>query len=389
MTVILSAQRTPVGSFGGTLSTLTSTQLGSTAIAAAIQKAGVNVNDVSEVIMGCVLTSGVGQAPARQAALGAGLPDYVPCTTLGKVCGSGMKAVMMADQAIRSGDSKIVVAGGMESMSNAPYLLAKARYGYKMGDGVVIDSMMNDGLVDAYDKCAMGIAADSCAVSNNISRELQDEFTIQSYTRAQFSIANGVFKDEICSVIVKDRKGDIIVDKDEEPAKTNFDKIPTLKPVFTKDGTVTAANASKINDGGAALVLASEDIANELGLKPIAKIIAQAQHAQKPMEFTTAPIGAIEKVLTKSKLSIDDIDLFEINEAFAVVALAAKNALGIPNEKLNVNGGAVAIGHPIGASGARILTTLIYALKLKGLKRGLAGICIGGGEATAIIIEMM
>jgi acetyl-CoA C-acetyltransferase len=386
MTVILSAQRTPVGSFGGTLSTLTSTQLGSTAIAAAIQKAGVNVNDVSEVIMGCVLTSGVGQAPARQAALGAGLPDYVPCTTLGKVCGSGMKAVMMADQAIRSGDSKIVVAGGMESMSNAPYLLAKARYGYKMGDGVVIDSMMNDGLVDAYDKCAMGIAADSCAVSNNISRELQDEFTIQSYTRAQFSIANGVFKDEICSVIVKDRKGDIIVDKDEEPAKTNFDKIPTLKPVFTKDGTVTAANASKINDGGAALVLASEDIANELGLKPIAKIIA---HAQKPMEFTTAPIGAIEKVLTKSKLSIDDIDLFEINEAFAVVALAAKNALGIPNEKLNVNGGAVAIGHPIGASGARILTTLIYALKLKGLKRGLAGICIGGGEATAIIIEMM
>lgn len=387
--VILSAARTPVGSFGGTLSTLTAPQLGSVAIAAALERAGVKPEQVSEVVMGNVLTAGVGQSPARQAAIGAGIPNSVPTLTIGKVCGSGMKAVMLADQMIRCGDAQIVVAGGQESMSVAPYLLDKARNGYRMGDGKVIDSMMHDGLTDAYDKVAMGIAADACAVSCNVPREAQDEFAIESYKRAQTSIGEGRFKDEIAPVTVKDRKGDIVVDTDEDPFKTNFDKIPTLKPVFTKDGTVTAANASKINDGAAALVIADETYAAQNGLQPLARIVAQSSHAHAPMEFTTAPIDAIKKVLEKAGLTMEDIDLFEINEAFAVVALAAQNALEIPSEKLNVNGGAVAIGHPIGASGARILTTLVHALKNRGLKRGLAAICIGGGEATALIIEMV
>jgi acetyl-CoA C-acetyltransferase len=385
--VILSAARTPVGSFGGTLSTLSAPELGAIAIKAALERAGVSPDQVSEVILGNVLTAGVGQAPARQAAIGAGVPNSVPCTTIGKVCGSGMKAVMMADQMIRCGDATVVVAGGQESMSTAPYILDKARTGYRMGDGKIIDSMMHDGLTDAYDKVAMGIAADSCAVSCNVPREAQDEFAIESYRRAQNAIATGLFKDEIAPVVVKDRKGETVVDTDEEPSKTNFDKIPTLKPVFTKDGTVTAANASKINDGAAALVIADEEYASSHGLTPMARIVAQSSHAQAPMEFTTAPVDAIKKVLAKAGLTIDDIDLFEVNEAFAVVSLAAKNALNIPHEKLNVNGGAVAIGHPIGASGARILTTLLHALKARGLKRGLAAICIGGGEATAMIVE--
>ncbi|MDB5033397.1 MAG: acetyl-CoA acetyltransferase [Chlorobi bacterium] len=387
--VILSAARTPVGSFGGTLSSVRAPQLGATAIRAALERAGIQGDQVSEVIFGNVLTAGLGQAPARQAALGAGIPNSVPCTTIAKVCGSGMKSVMMADQAIRCGDASIVVAGGQESMSLAPYILDKARNGYRMGDGKIIDSMMLDGLTDAYDNVPMGVAADACAVSCNVPREAQDEFTIESYRRAQTSIAEGRFRDEIVPVVVKDRKGDVTVDTDEDPAKTNFDKIPTLKPVFSKDGTVTAANASKINDGAAALVLADEEYAAKNGLKPMARIVAQSSHAQAPMEFTTAPVDAIRKVLAKAGLSMDDIDLFEVNEAFAVVALAAKNALGIPHDKLNINGGAVAIGHPIGASGARILTTLLYALKNRNLKRGLAAICIGGGEATAVIVEMM
>lgn len=388
-TVILSAVRTPVGSFGGALASVSAPKLGATAIKAALERAGVAPEQVSEVIMGNVLTAGVGQAPARQAALGAGVPNSVPCTTIGKVCGSGMKSVMMADQAIRCGDAKIVVAGGQESMSLAPYLLDKARYGYRLGNGSIIDSMQYDGLTDAYDNVAMGIAADACAVACNVPREAQDSFAIESYHRAQTSIADGRFKAEIVPVVIQDRKGETVVDTDEEPSKTNFDKIPTLRPVFTKDGTVTAANASKINDGAAALVLADEAFAASAGLKPLARIIAQAQHAQAPMEFTTAPVEAINKVLAKAALTLDDIDLFEVNEAFAVVALAAQNAIGIPAEKLNVNGGAVAIGHPIGASGARILTTLVHALLQRGQKRGLAAICIGGGEATAVIIEMI
>jgi acetyl-CoA C-acetyltransferase len=298
-----------------------------------------------------------------------------------------MKSVMVADQMIRAGDVGLVVAGGQESMSNAPYLLDKARTGYRFGDSTIIDSMTHDGLQDAYDHVAMGVAADACAVACNVPREAQDEFAIESYRRAQSSIAEGRFKDEIAPVTVKDRKGDVVVDTDEDPAKTNFDKIPTLRPAFTKEGTVTAANASKINDGAAALVLASEEKAKELGLKPMAKIIAQSSHAQAPMEFTNAPVDAVRKVLDKAGLTIDDIDLFEVNEAFAVVSLVAQNALGIPKEKLNVNGGAVALGHPIGASGARILTTLLHAMKQRNAKRGLAAICIGGGEATAMIVE--
>ncbi len=385
--VILSAARTPVGSFGGTLSTLSAPELGAVAIKAALERAGIAPEQVSEVIMGNVLTAGIGQAPARQAALGAGIPNSVPCTTIGKVCGSGMKAVMMADQMIRCGDATVVVAGGQESMSTAPYLLDKARNGYRMGDGKVVDSMMHDGLTDAYDKIPMGVAADSCAVNCNVPRESQDEFAIESYRRAQSSIAEGRFKNEIAPVTIKDRKGETVVDTDEEPAKTNFDKIPSLKPVFTKEGSVTAANASKINDGAAALVIADEEYARQNGLEPMARIVAQSSHAQAPLEFTTAPVDAIKKVLQKANLTIADIDLFEVNEAFAVVSLAAQNALEIPKEKMNVNGGAVAIGHPIGASGARILTTLVHAMKARGAKRGLAAICIGGGEATALVLE--
>lgn len=388
-TVILSAARTPIGSFGGSLSSIPAPQLGATAIKAALERAGVSPENVEEVIMGNVLTAGVGQSPARQAALGAGIPDSVPTLTIGKVCGSGMKSVMLADQVIRAGDAKLIVAGGQESMSMAPYLLPNGRYGYKFGDGKILDSMQYDGLTDAYDNVAMGVAADACAVACNINRNDQDSFAIESYRRAQASINEGRFKEEISPVTIKDRKGETVVDTDEDAFKTNFDKIPTLKPVFTKDGSVTAANASTINDGAAALVLADEEYATANGLKPIARIVAQAQHAQAPMEFNTAPVTAIRRVLDKAGLTVDDIDLFEINEAFAVTALAAKNELGLPHEKLNVNGGAVALGHPIGASGARILTTLLHALKSRGLKRGLAGICIGGGEATAVIVEMV
>ena len=385
--VILSAARTPVGSFGGALSTVSAPDLGATAITGALERAGVSKDAVHEVIMGNVVTAGEGQAPARQAALGAGLPQSVACMTINKVCGSGMKAVMLADQAIRAGDAEVVVAGGMENMSQAPFYLDKARYGYGYGDGKLIDGLFHDGLRDAYDGVAMGVAADACGVSCNVPRERQDEYSVESYRRAQASTENGAFAEEIVPVTVPGRKGDTVVETDEEPARTNFDKIPTLRPVFSKEGTVTAANASTINDGAAALVVASSEWAEANGKTPLARVVASAQHSQAPMEFTTAPIEAVRKVLDKAGLSMDDIDLFEVNEAFAVVALAAQDALGIPSEKLNVRGGSVAVGHPIGASGARILTTLLHAMKEADARRGLAAICIGGGEATAIVLE--
>ncbi|MBL7976173.1 MAG: acetyl-CoA C-acetyltransferase, partial [Candidatus Kapabacteria bacterium] len=376
---IISAARTPIGAFMGSLSGFSAPQLGAVAIKAAVERAGVNPADVSEVIMGNVLTAGVGQAPARQAALGAGLPDSVPCMTINKVCGSGLKAVMLADQAIRCGDAEIVVAGGQESMTNGPYLLPKARGGYKYGNGEIVDSMQYDGLTDAYAKAPMGDFAEACATECSINRDMQDTFTIQSYNRALDAQKNGAFANEIAAVVVKDRKGDIVIDKDEEPGKVKFDKIPELKPVFKKDGTITAANASSIDDGAAAVVLASEAKVQELGLTPMAKILAQASFAHAPKDFNTAPIHAINKVLAKAGLTIDQIDLFEVNEAFSVTALAAQGTLGIPAEKMNVNGGAVALGHPIGASGARVLTTLLHALKNQGKKYGLATLCIGGG----------
>lgn len=387
--VILAATRTPIGAFMGALSSLSAPQLGAVVIKDAVQRAGIQPSDVSEVIMGNVLTAGVGQAPARQAAIFAGLPDSVPCMTINKVCGSGLKSVMLADQAIRCGDADIVVAGGQESMTNAPYLLPNARGGYKMGNGELVDSMINDGLWDVYNKFHMGIAAEMCASSCSVSREAQDEYTVMTYKRALEAQEKGWFNDEIVSVVIEDRKGSVTVSADEEPARVKFDKIPTLRPVFQKDGTITAANASTINDGASAVVIASAAKAAELGKQPLAKIVAHASFAQKPELFTTAPIGAIKRALDKAGLSIGDIDLFEVNEAFAVVNLAVKNELGIPLEKMNVHGGAVALGHPIGASGARVLTTLIYALKRQGKKYGLATLCIGGGEASAMIIEVL
>jgi acetyl-CoA C-acetyltransferase len=385
--VILSAARTPVGSFNGSLSSVPAPQLGSAAIRGALERAGVEPGQLSEVVMGNVVTAGEGQAPARQAALGADVPDSVPCMTINKVCGSGMKAVMLADQSIRAGDTEVVVAGGMENMSKAPFMLDKARTGYGYGNGTLIDALFHDGLRDAYDGNAMGVAADLCGETCNVPRGRQDDFSIESYRRAQGSIENGAFAQEIVPVTISGRKGDTVVDTDEEPPRTNFDKIPNLRPVFSKEGTVTAANASTINDGAAALVVASEEWAVANGKTPLVKIVATAQHSQKPVEFTTAPIGAIEKVLAKAGLTLDDIDLFEVNEAFAVVALAAQDALGIPSDKLNVRGGSVAVGHPIGASGARILTTLLYAMQEAEARYGLAAICIGGGEATAMIVE--
>ena len=384
---IISAQRTPIGAFLGSLSGFSAPQLGAIAIKSALEKAGIAPDQVSEVIMGNVLTAGVGQAPARQAALGAGLPDSVPCLTINKVCGSGLKSVMLADQAIRCGDAEIVVAGGQESMTNAPYLLPKGRTGYRYGNGQVIDSMAFDGLTDAYALAPMGNFAEQCASACSIDRSMQDEYAIMSYTRAIEAQKSGAFADEIAPVVIEDKKGSITIAEDEEPGKVKFDKIPSLKPVFTKDGTVTAANASSIDDGAAAIVVASEEAVQKHQLKPIAKIIAQTSFAHKPEDFNTAPISAIQQVLNKAGMSINDIDLFEVNEAFAVTALAAKDTLGIPVEKMNVHGGAIALGHPIGASGARVLTTLLHALKRHGKKYGLATLCIGGGEASAVIVE--
>jgi len=385
--VILKGARTPIGSFMGSLAEVTAPQLGSIAIKAALSRSGVKPEDVGEVFMGCVLPAGVGQAPARQASIGAGIPNSVPCTTVNKVCGSGMKAAMFGVQSILLGDNDIVVAGGMESMSNSPYLLDKARSGYKMGNGTLVDSMIKDGLWDVYNDFHMGNAAELCAAECNVPREAQDEFAIRSYKLANQSIDAGYFKSEIVPVSVKKGKETVEVSEDEEPRRVKYEKIPTLKPAFIPTGTVTAANASSINDGAAALVLSSEEYAKKHNLKVSAKILAYASHAQAPEWFTTAPIKAIENVLHKAKMTIDQIDLFEINEAFAVVNLAAQQKLRIPMEKLNVLGGAIALGHPIGASGARIILTLLTALELRDARYGLAAICIGGGEATAMIIE--
>ncbi|CUS95946.1 acetyl-CoA C-acetyltransferase [Candidatus Kryptobacter tengchongensis] len=388
--VIASACRTPIGSFNGALSPLPAPKLGAIVIEEALRRANVPKEMVDEVIMGCVLTAGVGQAPARQAAIFAGLPTKVECMTINKVCGSGLKAVMLATQAIKLGDADIIVAGGMESMSNAPYLLEKARTGYRMGHGQLIDSMIKDGLWDVYNDFHMGNAGELCARECNISREEQDEFAMLSYKRALEAIEKGYFKDEIVPVPVPQPKGETtIVSEDEEPKKVIFEKIPKLKPAFDPNGTITPANASKINDGAAALVLMSKEKADELGIKPIARIVAYTSAAKDPAWFTTAPVDAIEKVLRKANMKKEDIDLFEVNEAFAVVALATSKLGGIPIEKMNIHGGAVALGHPIGASGARILTTLLYAMKRKEAKFGLAAICIGGGEASAVIVERL
>ncbi len=385
--VIVAAARTPIGAFLGSLSSLSAPQLGAVVVREVVKRAGVQPDQVDEVIMGNVLTAGVGQAPARQAAIFGGLPTSVRCMTINKVCGSGLKAVMLADQAIRLGDAEIIIAGGQESMSNAPYLLPKARTGYRLGNGEVIDSMVHDGLWDVYNQFHMGNAAELCARTCNIPREAQDEYAILSYKRAQEAQEKGWFKEEIVPVEVKQKKTTVIVDTDEEPGRAKFDKIPQLKPVFEKEGTVTAANASKINDGAAAVMVMSESRAQELGIQPMARIIAHEAFAQDPEWFTTAPAGSVKKVLDKAGMKLEDIDLFEINEAFAVVALAAKDQLGIPIEKLNVHGGAVALGHPIGASGARLLTTLLYALKQHNKRYGLVSLCIGGGEAVAMIVE--
>ena len=388
--VILGACRTPIGSFGGVLSSLTATRLGAIVIEEALRRASVSRDVVNEVIMGNVLTAGEGQAPARQAAIFAGLPESVECMTINKVCGSGMKAIMLGAQAIQLGYADIVVAGGMESMSNAPYLLEKARLGYKMGNAELIDSLIKDGLWDVYNNFHMGSAAELCARECAVPREAQDQFAILSYRRAQESQTMGRFKDEIVKVGIRQKSGETsYVAEDEDPKKTNFEKVPLLKPAFQKDGTVTAANSSKINDGAAAVVLTSSARARSLGLKPLAKIISCASAAKKPEWFTTAPADVIPKVLKKAGLTQDQIDLFEINEAFAVVTLAVNKILGIDIEKVNVNGGAVALGHPIGASGARIVVTLINALTQRNLTRGLAAICIGGGEASGMILEIV
>jgi len=385
--VITSAKRTPIGSFGGALSTLSASQLGSIAIKSVIDDSGINSKLIDEVIFGNVLTAGQGQAPARQAAIFAGMPEKTECITINKMCGSGLKAVMLAQQAIQLGDAEIIIAGGQESMSNAPYVLDKARNGYRLGDGAIIDSMIRDGLWDVYNNIHMGNCAEACAKDFKFTREELDEFAIDSYKKAIDAQKTGKFKAEIVEVRIKDRKGETIVDQDEEPGKVNFDKIPGLKPVFDKNGVITAANASSINDGAAALLVMSDEKAMELKLKPLVEIVAQSSAARAPIEFTTAPADAINKVLLKAKLKISDIDLFEINEAFAVVSLANNKLLGLDPSKVNVNGGAVALGHPIGASGARILVTLIYEMKRRALKYGLASLCIGGGEASALIVK--
>ena len=385
--VIASAKRTPIGSFGGSLSSLTAGQLGSIAIKGVLEDSKISPELIDEVIMGNVLTAGMGQAPARQAALFAGLPEKTECMTINKVCGSGLKSVMLAAQAIQTGNAEIIIAGGQESMSNTPYILDKARNGYRLGNGEVIDSMVKDGLWDVYNNIHMGNCAEACAKEFQFTREELDQFAINSYKKALEAQKSGRFKEEIIDVKVKAGREDVIVNIDEEPGKVKFDKIPSLKPVFDKNGVVTAANASSINDGAAALLIMSEEKAKELGLKPLVEIIAQSSAAKDPMHFTTAPADAINKVLKKANLKISDIDLFEINEAFAVVSLANNKLLGLDNSKVNVNGGAVALGHPIGASGARVLVTLIHEMKKRNSKYGLASLCIGGGEAAALIVK--
>lgn len=388
--VIVAAKRTPMGGFQGELSGASASQLGSAAIAAAMQQAGLSGEDIDQGVMGCVLPAGQGQAPARQALLGAGLPQGVGAATVNKMCGSGMKAVMDAHDMIVAGSADIMVAGGMESMTNAPYLLPKARGGFRMGHGEVKDSMFLDGLEDAYEPGRlMGTFAEDCAQHYQFTREGQDAYAIRSLERAQAAIETGRFRDEVAAVTVSGRGGDTVVDTDEQPGKARMDKIPQLKPAFRKDGTVTAANASSISDGAAALILMRESEAERRGLSPIARILGHATHAQAPAWFTTAPIEASRKVLERTGWTAEEVDLWEVNEAFAVVAMAAIRDLRLDEERVNVNGGACALGHPIGASGARILVTLLHALKERGARKGLATLCIGGGEATAMTVEMM
>ena len=387
--VILSAARTPIGGFQGELSSLSAPQLGAVAVKAAADRAGVAPRDVDEAVLGCVLSAGIGQAPARQAARLAGLPDSVPATTVNKMCGSGMKATMFAADLLGLGRANIVVAGGIESMSNAPYLLPKARGGFRLGHGEVKDHMFLDGLEDAYEHRLMGTYAEDAARHYQFTRSEQDAYATESLQRAKHAQADGAFAEEIAPVTLAGKAGETRVESDEQPRRADVTKIPTLKPAFAKDGTVTAANSSSISDGAAALVLAREDVAINRGAKPIARIVAQASHASEPRWFTTAPVGAIEKVLKLADWRVDDVDLFEVNEAFAVVAMIAMRDLKLDHAKVNVNGGACALGHPIGASGARILVTLLNALKRRGGKRGVASLCIGGGEATALAVEML
>ncbi|PZW92062.1 acetyl-CoA C-acetyltransferase [Pseudomonas sp. 478] len=388
--VIVSAVRTPMGGFQGELKSLTAPQLGAAAIRAAVERASVAPDSVEEVLFGCVLSAGLGQAPARQAALGAGLDKSTRCTTLNKMCGSGMEAAILAHDMLVAGSADVVVAGGMESMSNAPYLLDRARSGYRMGHGRVLDHMFLDGLEDAYDKGRlMGTYAEDCAETNGFTREAQDAFAIASTTRAQQAINDGSFKDEIVPLTVTVGKEQVLISNDEQPPKAKLDKIASLKPAFRDGGTVTAANSSSISDGAAALVLMRRSEAEKRGLKPLAVIHGHSAFADTPGLFPVAPVGAIEKLMKKTGWSLDDVDLVEVNEAFAVVSLVTMTKLEIPHEKINVHGGACALGHPIGASGARILVTLLSALRQKGLKRGVAAICIGGGEATAMAVECL
>ncbi len=386
--VIISAVRTPIGSFGGSLSSLSATELGAAAIKAAVERAGIKSDQIDEVFMGNVLQAGVGQAPARQASIFAGIPDTVPCTTVNKVCASGMKSIMLAAQSIALGDNEIVIAGGMESMSNVPYYLPKARTGYRLGDAIITDGLVSDGLTDVYSETHMGNAAELCAKERNISREDQDAFAIQSYERSAAAWKAGKYADEVIPVEVPQRRGDpVVVSEDEEYKNVKMEKITQLKPVFQKEGTVTAANASTINDGAAALVLTSVEKASELGITPLAKIRSYADAAHQPEWFTTAPSKALPKAVEKAGLSLDDIEYFELNEAFSVVGLVNCREMNLNSEKVNVNGGAVSLGHPLGCSGARIIVTLINVLKQNNAKLGAAGICNGGGGASAMVIE--
>ncbi|MDV2485348.1 thiolase family protein [Acinetobacter towneri] len=387
--VIVNGARTAMGGFQGSLATLTAPELGAASIQAAIQRAGLQPTDIEEVIMGCVLPAGLKQGPARQAMRQAGLPDSTGAVTINKLCGSGMKAVMQAADAIKAGSASIIVAGGMESMSNAPYILTKARAGYRMGHGEVKDHMFLDGLEDAETGRLMGSFAQDMANSKGYTREQMDDFAIRSLKRAQTAVNEGYFVDEIVPVHVSTRKGDVVVDKDEQPFNANIEKIPTLRPAFAKDGTITAANASSISDGASALVLTSAENAANKGLQPLAKIVAYATNSQHPSEFTIAPVAAIQKVLDKAAWQVADVDLWEINEAFAMVTMCPMDEFKLDPEKVNINGGACALGHPVGSTGSRIILTLIHALKRTGGKRGVAALCIGGGEATAVAIELL
>ncbi len=386
--VIVAGARTPIGAFQGALADLTAPQLGAAAIRGALERAGIAGGELDEAIFGNVLQGGVGQAPARQASIGAGVPDSVPCTTINKVCGSGMKAAMMAAQAIRAGDAKVVLAGGMESMTNAPYALPKARSGYRMGNATMLDLMIHDGLWDPYDDCHMGACGDATARRLGYSRERLDLFAAESVRRAREAQGAGRLAEEIVPVSVPQRKGEAkLVSEDEGPGRAMPEKLAGLRPAFGRDGVTTAGNASAINDGAAALVLMGEEEASRRGLRPLARLVAQAQHAHAPMEFPTAPAAAIQKLLAKAGVAVGDVDLFEVNEAFAIVALGVAESVGIPDDRLNVNGGAVALGHPIGATGARLILTAAYELRRRGGRYAVASPCIGGGEATAVLLE--